>query len=308
MLATLTKLWKRTPPRRSSPAPDLDPRAELAVRIETEITARARRELIDRDPMRILVDNSVRGQCALTHTRTHLHVSSSWPGDEETTIPLVRRGVNPDVTSHTDWLIGIGALARKGLISLYESHALFLEQTYQKSGRYYRGPRLGDYNAFNNVQFRTLDSYPKPNTPPSNTTTVLKSFEGWDEVDPYGLYPNSRTTLRKGLKRAKSRFPRYREIESVLQGKSDQDAWHIFQADQFGIDYFLTVDREILEKARQRKGPFGNLGTTIVSPAQLGEALKLSPLVGEARNQWNWAITESFLNDPYRAADRDRRE
>ena len=63
------------------------------------------------------------------------------------------------------------------------------------------------------------------------------------------------------------------------------------------------MDRELLEKARQGKGPFGNLKTKIVSPAQLGQELKLLPLVGSTRRLWDWAITESFLNDPYRVSD-----
>ena len=143
--------------------------------------------------------------------------------------------------------------------------------------------------------------------PSPDKTIVLKSFEGWNEVDPHGLYPDSWKKLRAGVNAAKRRFPRYRAIESVLEGKSDQDAWHIFQADQLGIQYFLTVDRELLEKARQGKGPFESLNTKIVSPAQLGQELKLLPLVGSIRRLWDWAITQSFLNDPYRASDRKGR-
>ena len=115
--------------------------------------------------------------------------------------------MNPDVSPDTDWLIGIGALARRGHLSLYESHALFLEQRYQKAGRYDRGTQLGDYHAFNNVQFRTIDSYPEAKIPLPHTPIVLKSFEGWNEVDPYGLYPDSRKKLRAGLNAAKRTVP-----------------------------------------------------------------------------------------------------
>lgn len=256
-------------------------------------------------PLTVLVDNCVRGQHALTHETVPVDFNADWPRPFGSTVPISTRATKKNAHPDTDWLISIAAFSRRGHLICLESHALFLERTYQKSGRYYRGHDVFDYNAFNNVQFRTIDSYPKPRRPWPWRTFKPKSFEGWNEVDPYGLYPRGRRQLRKLLKRAQ-RFPRCRQIEKALQGKADQDAWHIFQAERLGLDYFLTVDRNILEKARQRKGPFGDLNTTIVSPSQLGRTLGLLPVSGAKRALWDWGIKGSALSDPYRTSSRDK--
>ena len=297
--------WKHTEQRRNRLG--LAHGVRIANWIESGNIGLAAWRLRSEDPVRVLVDNSVRGQCATTHVAAKQYTHVAWPDERGHYAGLHRRAVKEGADKYADWLIGLAALARRGFIRFYESHALFLEQTYQESGRYNRGTDLFEYSAFNNVQFRTIDSYPQPRLPVADMTVVLKTFDGWGEVDPYGLYPDGKRQLRESLEAAKRHFPRYREIEKALQGKrSDQDAWHIFQADQVGIEYFLAADKNILEKARQGKAPFGNLNTKIVSPPQLGEELGVRPVTGVERRLWDWAIRESALNDAYRASDRER--
>lgn len=256
-------------------------------------------------PLTVLVDNCARGQHALTHETVRVDFKADCPQPFGSTVPISIRATKKNAHPDTDWLISIAAFSRRGHLICLESHALFLERTYQKSGRYDRGHDVLDYHVFNHIRFRTIDSCPKPRRPGPWRTFKLKSFEGWNEVDPYGLYPHGQRQLRRLLKRAR-RSSRYREIEKALQGKADQDAWHIFQAERLGLDYFLTVDGNILEKARQRRGPFGDLSTTIVSPSQLGRALGLLPVSGAKRDLWDWAIKESALSDPYRASSRHK--
>lgn len=220
-------------------------------------TAHARRSLIRRPPLRLLIDNSV-----LAHGRIF---SSYWfdTGPAQWGPHTINTGyAGPDLTHSPEtqkriceqiqFLPGIVHLAHRGLISLLTSFELRNEQMHQPAGRFSEYGYF-DHNLFDGIRFECIDC------------NEIDSFD-WKET-PKDRLPN-RTDQP------------FRGIVELIGEKNNVDAWHIHTAEKYALDYFLHIDFSLDEEMRKnrKKSPILELKTGIVLPSILAGILDIGKI------------------------------
>lgn len=219
-------------------------------------TFRPRRAIPLNAPLRILIDNTVRG-LAITH-------ESAWI-TTETGGYMARINVHPRDSEGRAYrnaccLPGVAHLARLGHLELLTSAELKDETFRQPMGRF-TGYGYMDLNLFADIQLKSIDGHVLATMGPS-----------W-----MGL-PSAVEQQRHRL--ANTGDPLHEALVKLLGPTHSQDAWHICTAERNGLFCFLTTDFGLLNHVQHMGGkePLRSLKTRIMSPEQLAKHLDLPPI------------------------------
>lgn len=219
----------------------------------------ARRIIGKKRPLKILIDNSTLFH-AVTHETAWVDVGTQlWGGR----IPI-RAGHAARVPVHSihndsrtynevQFLIGVAELERQGYIELYTSAELEAEKFRQPMGRF-RGYGWFDYHLFGKAKIRRLDKL-HIDLVPDPTAAQLARVNACTD-------------------------PLFTSLVSVLGKKSNLDAFHVFTAERYSMDYFLHIDFPLADKIRQheKKPPVNSMKCKVALPSMLGKQLKLLPI------------------------------
>lgn len=227
-------------------------------------TYRAREALAGGAPIQVLVDNTVFAfaiayQAQRVRTKKAIYIARvPVMGKPD---PKVKK-TESETRDYDDacYLTGIAHLARVGLIRLWSSGELDIEQWSQPVRRF-RGDGLFDRSLFSGLRIEPVDKMPE--------TYILPSW-----MNGPGLKEQQRNRL------ANSTDPLFRGILRHLGPKSSQDAWHIRTAEAHGLFCFLTTDHTLCRQVRERgkQEPLRSLTTRVMTPTELGRHLGLRPL------------------------------
>ncbi len=239
----------------------------------------ARKGLATSDPLKVLVDNTVLG-FGRTHETIGIVRETHWPpGGEPGQVIVCHRAPidisqrygskkladDLDVYEDARYLPGIAHLTRRGLIQWKTSFELFSERSYQEIGRYQGKKNYFDYWLFEGIKIESVDGYGVP---------------GISEIDlnPIGVPPDNRS---KQIDRvSKSTDPLYKGIVGLIGTEKNLDAWHIRTAAVHGMFCFLTMDYKLRRIVKQNNGkePIASLSTKVMTPAEFGRHIGLSPI------------------------------
>lgn len=216
------------------------------------------RALRKRQPLRILVDNTVLGH-GITHESGWISTGTKmWGGQVPVDtgylarIPVHSRSNDGRVYREVRYLAGIAHLARQGHLQLCTSGELQAERFRQPAGRF-QGYGYADFNVFQGVNMESLD----------------RMHLDLDEPE-----------LRQRQRIAACDDRLLKAMLAELPERMSQDAYHIFTAEKFGLHAFLHVDFGLAEQIRQKKGkpPFNALRTRVLFPSEFGKSINLLPL------------------------------
>lgn len=230
-------------------------------------TYRARRDLKMTNPLGVLVDNTVLAH-AITHETAWISTGQKLWGTHTiqtgyaARIPVHAADSCAREYEHIRYLLGLISLQRAGFVTFHSSAELQSEQFYQPLGRF-RGYGYFDYNLFANASPESIDGHVFPQLGSS-----------WMRL------PSARAQQRQRLLAMEAEDSEYASLVAVLGRKNSQDAWHIRTAEKYGLFCFLTMDFKLIETLdAQRNSPrIQSLKTSVMTPAELGQRLRLFPI------------------------------
>ncbi len=205
----------------------------------------------------MLLDNTVRHH-AVTHESAWISTGTKkWGPHDVPTGYLARIPVRSlDDTSedhhNVKYLPGLLSLAQSGKIQFLTSEGLDSERGHQPHSRY-AGIGLYDNDLFGSIHIARVDNGNIFRTP------TVEHFRNTIALDS---------------------DPLYRGLVTVLGVSHSQDAWHIYTAEKHSLFCFLTMDYKLYRhfKANSHREPIKSLRTQLLTPAQLGRDLKLTPV------------------------------
>ncbi len=242
------------------------------------------RKRLNRDkPLKILVDNSVIGHNAYLFRNPVYRETLEWPRgkvnelERLSVVPRYRKPDNDVIEENLRFIPSLIYLVIKGFIEFYSSNALIAERLGHPIGRY--GGGLGgpfDYHLF------------------SHSDIEIKRFEeddSWEWQD--GLMghwmdsfdpppePRQMTRLKNWLAKKRKNDSVFDELVDCLGKKNIQDIWHIYRANEYGMDFFLTMDAKLIKNVRSQRGnsSIKSLNVKVVLPKELGEEIGVAPLL-----------------------------
>lgn len=227
-------------------------------------TFAARLRLRPRQPMNILIDNTILAH-AVTHETAWISTGvSTWGSHEIETgysarIPVRHKDETREF-QNIQYLAGIAHLAKRGYLSLMTSGELELEKWKHPTGRF-RGYGYFDQSLFSDLKLRSVDKLPPV------------------AIGPECLHlPSLKEQQRMRLSRSDD--PLYLGLARQLGPKNSQDAWHIRTAEIHGMFCFLTMDFRLCKilDGRRNQEPVRSLRTKVWTPMQLGKYLGLIPV------------------------------
>ncbi|WP_309772297.1 hypothetical protein [Agrobacterium larrymoorei] len=212
---------------------------------------------LDRKP-RYLIDNSLIGN-ATTHKTSWVSTGTSLWGDAvpietgyECRFPLYSEDSEDKLYKETEFLVGLTALAREGLIEFVTSSELFQERLRQPRGRYI-GHKTDDLNLFRGINARSIDGYlfdPKG----SETSQDARINQCTDEE-----FLAIKKLLSNGGTGKKITF----------------DAWHLYTVQKHKLSGFLTMDFKLV-KASSKGGLFARPPALL--PSDVAKNIGLRPI------------------------------
>lgn len=235
-------------------------------------------------PLRVLLDNSVRGH-GVTHETVWISEGSKNWGIIEfdagytARIPVYSELDNSRVARSVRYLPGIVKLNSIGCIELYDSHALQAERLKHPVGRYV-GYGWFDYSQFSNVSIPKIDRI-------EATSEGVLPFSAKDLIDENNaLY----IQLRKLFK----------------EEKKDQDVWHMVVAEENNIDVFLTMDFGLANQFQQNheKEVVSKMHLQVMTPENFGAKYGLHPVSTNLQSYDN----ASFFVEPNLSQPGGRRQ
>jgi hypothetical protein len=158
------------------------------------------------------------------------------------------------------YLPGIASLARQGFISLKTSAELVDERFRQPSGRF-AGYGYYDYDVFGDINIETVDGLAEMSMGPSH-------WRGPSVKEQQQARLNSKAD------------PIYMALVQQLGLKNNQDAWHIWTAEKYGLFCFLTMDYRLCRTVASRLSaePLRSIRTRIMTPLEFGLQFELLPV------------------------------
>ena len=265
-------------------------------------------------PMTILMDN-----CAQAHF-THLFKTvtykqrATWPNGVPNEVevlgqePIYEKPKNDKdgkLVENMKYVPSLLYLSKQGHIKLFSSDALFAERMSQPVGMYSKMDWIS-YDLFSDVEFTCLDGYEAycsidealewkdgkicfredwfrehptlAHLPKSNEYggLVIQSTD----KDPFGTAPNSGEKLRDWLAGKRKEVTAFDELVKCLGKSNIGDAWHIYIAEKYEMDFFLTMDFNLARSVSSQRGNgrIQSLNVKVVTPKELGVKIGIKPL------------------------------
>ena len=257
-------------------------------------------------PLRILIDNCVYGQASTTHRSVPYKVTINWPpesGDKEYDMPGLEpkyhANKNKDIEENIRYLPGLIYLFVQGHVELLTSDVLKCEQICQPLGRYNDAIGWFDWDMFENVTFLHVDGldafcYMSEALEWKNDKIHLipdffvknPSFSGVirsSDIDPLKIWPNAKQKLQHWLNKKRKEIPEFDSLVISLGENNIQDAWHIYTAYSYKLDYFLTLDFRLIRILKTRKNHeiMQKLNVQVVPPKHLAQIIHLRGILKE---------------------------
>ena len=246
--------------------------------------------------MQVIVDNSV-----LHHGKTHETVSVTrtvkWPPGQESEVEQSYRvPIEPEIETNRQqkiersrrYLPGIARAARNGKIQLWATRALLYERFPFPLSKFSGG--WFEYNLFK-----------------KGDVGVLTNRNSLDRKRPnrilFGLgAPPLKEAERKENLRILREDPRGAILLKCLGEKKGNDIYHILEADEAGVDVFLTMDFNLLRSWRNNANVGNDVRITValLSPEELGTKMELTeedPTATEADEEDKMFSSENMKND-----------
>jgi hypothetical protein len=161
------------------------------------------------------------------------------------------------------YLNTFGILARDRWFNLVQSHGLKVEQFYQPIGRF-KGYGMFDFSVLADLAIKTIGESWYPTLGPARLRI-----------------PSPQQQFRQMINSVTDTG--FQQMLSVMKAhmgeKCSQDAWHIWNAEQAGVRFFLTTDKRLLAAWDQirRSTPIKNMKIEVHSPSSLGSSLGFRP-------------------------------
>lgn len=219
----------------------------------------------------ILVDSSVMHHAAIGASKWESTGKVFWGGLHEVDTGFLRTDVTiPHVAKakggpHAHAIGRLAQLFRDCEHRAFQSDALSFERighSIEKfSGKGYAGGTLMEGVDFENIA--TLEGFSFS----FDTVSVARHLRNYLE----GCEQESYKKIWRALKDVK------------VTDRSSQDAWHLYTAINWKMDYFVTADTKLLGQIRSIKDKKlrGRLTTIALSPAALCKSLKVEPMTDE---------------------------
>ena len=282
--------------------------------------ARIAEEKLDKNkPLRILIDNSVIAQFSFLFRTIKYKRVISWPSPEsQSEIDCI--SVDPVYTEYAGkpldhkreynmrFVPVLLYLFLQGYIEIFLSDGLFAERRNQMIGMY---SKIGmfDYALFESIEFKSLDGYEALcfiddalehinekigfSADFFKETPTIAHFPNAEECmgeygltiqstdrDPFGTAPQAQKKLDLWLKKKRRKNPDFDRLVKCLGEKNIQDVWHIYTAEKYNIDFFLTMDFKIIKSVHSQKNnkEIKGLNVQVVTPEDLGNLIKIVPM------------------------------
>lgn len=246
--------------------------------------------------MQVIVDNNV-----LHHGKTHGAVSVTrtvkWPPGQESEIeqsyrvpiePETETNRQKEIERSRRYLPGIARAARNGKIQLWTTRALIYERFHFPLDKFSGG--WFEYNLFNKDDIEVLTNRSSLDRKRSNR--VL-----------FGLgAPPFKETERKENLQILREDPQGSILLKRLGEKKGNDIYHILEADEAGVDVFLTMDFNLLRSWRNNANAGIDLRITValLSPEEMGIKMGLTeedPTAMEADEEDKAFSSENMKRD-----------
>ena len=249
--------------------------------------------------VKVLVDNCVLGQASTTHKTYSYKKTVEWPEGVKNELDMVSmdpvyiENENKQFVENISYIPGIIYLFSQGYVQLFTSDVLQCEQRSQPIGRYHGRMGVFDYDFFENVQMKSIDGY-------EAFCHVHDSFEWKDgkihfkkihfrksptfngiisstDIDPFGDCPNAKGRLGKYLSKKQIEITEFDSLVECLGKRNMQDAWHIYTAEIYKLDYFMTIDFKLLKalNAQRHNDRIQSLNVQIVNPKQFAQMIHM---------------------------------
>lgn len=249
--------------------------------------------------MQVIVDNSV-----LNHGKTHEAVSVTrtvrWPPGQESEVEQSYRApIEPEIETNRQqeiersrrYLPGIARAARNGKIQLWATRVLLYERfpfpLSKFSGEWF------EYNLFKKDDVGVL----------TNRSSLDRKRPNRVLFGP-GAPPFKETERKENLQILRE-DPRGAILLKRLGEKKGNDIYHILEADEAGVDVFLTMDFNLLRSWRNWRNNTNagiDVGITValLSPEELGMKMGLTeedPTAMEADEEDKVLSSENMKKD-----------
>ena len=256
----------------------------------------------------------------LFRTIGYKRVISGWPRPESPPIQMDCISMDPVYTEYAGkpldynreynmrFVPSLLYLFQQEYIEIFSSDALFAERRNQMTGMY-SGIGIFDYALFKDIKFKNLDGFeaycfiddaleeidgkigfsldfaaknptiahfPNAEECMGEYGMIIKSTDR----DPFGTAPNASQKLDLWLKKKRGGNPDFDRLVKCLGEKNIKDAWHIYTADKYGMNFFLTMDFKIVKTIQSQKGnkDIKGLKVQVVTPQMLGEMIEIQPM------------------------------
>lgn len=221
---------------------------------------------------------------------------------------------NEDILRSMLYIPGILFDIKRGRIKAYDSDVLAAESAHHKL-RAISGAAWGAKNWFREVGIENLDGYeafchcrddleysggsisPNPEFKEKSLRELTKEkmgkegddYEGIiitsEDRDPFGVSLNSERRLTELLKERSRKDLEYARIAKCLRDVSVKDenlrdSWHLYTAEAYRLDYFLTVDLKFRKRVEEVKSSkvMRDMTVKVVTPEELGKKLGVVPM------------------------------
>lgn len=245
----------------------------VANRLISLSTFRARKELAQSAPLKVLVDNTVLNH-AVTHETAWISTGPKMWGHLEVPtgyaarVPVHAYDANTREYRSIRYLAGIAHLSRIGCIELHTSAELQDEKFRQPFGRYH-GYGYEDYSLFRGVEITSIDGF-----------GISDEFGVSIAYSPFAKSVPREDRQRERLKAKAQTDALYAALVERLGQANSQDAWHVRTAEHHGMFCFLTMDFKLTKTVKAQSGSetIRSLKTLVLTPEEFGKRFDLLPI------------------------------
>lgn len=209
--------------------------------------------------MKILIDRNIEIN-AITHKTGTAPQSINWGGSEQTMFVLQRIYCPPPAsakfrTEQLPYLGTVCSMAKAGRLEFYKAHELLMEKFRQRG----RDEGYCGFNLLRDIPITWVKS-------PADRTIVVNSFG-----------PSIGTTEEEQMDFFRSiTNSRFLQIREVVGESHIDDAFHLWTAEEAGLDGFLTMDQKFWRTVNQKKHLIKS-DALVLTPKELCELMNEAP-------------------------------
>ncbi len=262
------------------------------------------------ESIKVMVDNSVIQQFTRDHWYNPVRRQKvSWPDNVPREMPILdifnvvfdRGTLSDEVVESMTYVPSLIYIAKKGGMVWFTSDVLEAEKLSHPVG-VYKGMLWCRDSIFSSVKRDNLDGYEAYchcddalEWKDGQIHYKLEWFEkhptfngviGSMDKDPFGSCPNAKEKLHEWLEEKRKEIVEFeRIIKTIWSGKGQEkknikDAWHIYTANKYGMDYLLTTDLNLIKDIDKKEDSklVKSLTVKVISPKDLGKKLGVDPM------------------------------